>query len=226
MIKLTKKNENATIKLNKNVLENIKVTAIWEDNGDDFADNDDLDLRAGILMKNGEVYFLDCDNSGDINFPPYAIHHGDIKEASKDHPGKEVMEINPYISKILKQDIAIVFSVYSAITNGPVSIASLNPKMQVSFGGQSVSCELADVADSKGSYTYVIGHIEISDDLVKIIPGGQSSPKGSESTPWIYRKTNMVHIDFTGPSVFKGSKNRKRSLFSKLFNTKYYKNIS
>lgn len=220
MISLNKADATASIDLTKQGADNyLTVRALWTDNGDGRDDNDDLDLRAAILLPNGDVHFLDCDNEGSMNASPFAKHMGDIQSASDDDPGEEVIRVNKSIGQNGK--IAIVFSVYSAVSNGAVSIASLKPKMEIRFGDEVVECELKKINFSKNSYTYVVGTAIIDQGRVVISPGGMNSPFGSESTPWPTWKGKQVDVDFSGPKVFKGKRNsQSKELFGGFFGKK------
>ncbi|PMC11655.1 stress response protein TerZ, partial [Klebsiella aerogenes] len=48
--------------------------------------------------------------------------------------------INPEISRLAGGKVALVCSVYSAVSNGAVSVASLKPKMRMEYGDRVVEC--------------------------------------------------------------------------------------
>lgn len=216
MISLNKGTETVRLSLSK-ASPTIKIKAIWRDNGDD-RDNDDLDLRAGILLPDGKMHFLDCERPGSLNEFPYIQHEGDVQTASEQEPGNEVILMSKDISKKIGGKVAVVFSVYSAVSNGAVSIASLRPKMEIEFGDQKVECELAFNDTSKVTYTYVIGLVEVDGDEVAISPCGMISRPTSEKTPWLRWDEGKASVAFDGPPVMKGRNNAvgKVSLFGKL----------
>ena len=118
----------------------IKVSATWVDNGDG-QDNDDLDLRIGILRPDGRMSIIQApDKRGALDSDPYVFHTGDVVSASTSAPGIETVEINPAISHRMGGKVALVCSVYSAVSNGAVSVASLKPKMRMEYGDQVVEC--------------------------------------------------------------------------------------
>lgn len=220
-VTLTKTGASSHISLAKRAGGIVKITATWIDNGDNRADNDDLDLRAGILMPDGSMHWLAASHPGTLQDMPYARHMGDVLGASKDAPGTEIIEVDPSISHKLGGPVAMVFSVYSAVSNGAVSIASLRPVMSVEHAGNIVNCEFGfpDGNAAKGVYTYVIGTILIDKNDLEVRLSGLTSRSGSENTPWIERHGSEISTTFDGSPVFKkgrtmlarmmGSKTRK-----------------
>ncbi|MEK7434673.1 MAG: hypothetical protein AABZ74_16180 [Cyanobacteriota bacterium] len=224
MISLTKKEESYKILLDKNSEDIIIATAQWVDNGDG-QENDDLDLRAGLLLPDGKMVMIHCDSPGDLENKPYILHLGDIKEASLNKPGQEIMKVNPKISKHYNAPIAIVFSVYSAIDNGAVSVASLKPKMKIEYKDKIVECaydfssspinqneklgffsKISNKFKSFGNsyiYTYVLGIVIIKDNEVEIMPSGLTSKPSSEATPQLKWNNNTIITTVDGPSLFK-----------------------
>ncbi|MFJ2548245.1 TerD family protein [Pseudomonas sp. NPDC087612] len=184
----------------------IKVSATWVDNGDG-RDNDDLDLRIGILRPDGRMSIIQApDKRGALGSDPYVFHTGDVVSASASAPGVETVEINPEISHLMGGRVALVCSVYSAVDNGAVSVASLKPKMRMEYGDQIVECafEFKSGFFSSMVYTYVLGTIEIEGDAITISPSGITSKTGSEATPWLTRKGGNLELTVDGPQVFKG----------------------
>ena len=208
-ITLTKPNDSHRLSLAKSS-EPIRVTARWIDNGDAKDDNDDLDLRAGLLMPDGQMLWVACSHPGGLGGPPYARHLGDVRSASVDAPGEEIIEVSPEISQQAGGPVALIFSVYSAISNGPVSIASLKPEMSIEYGSERVDCALDFRADPnatrKGVYTYVIGVVEIDGADVSIRPSGMVSDPGSEKTPWLSWDGARAVETMDGAPVFKDGK--------------------
>lgn len=221
MITLTKIGEKHSISLDKNSDDIITVKAEWIDNNDGDSGNDDLDLRAGLLLPNGEMKMIHCRDSGKINEKPYIEHMGDVTSASKNNPGQEIMKVNAKISEFYKGPIAIVFSVYSAISNGAVSVASLKPKMKIEYKDQVIECAydfsskneapkgffkklFGSISSDKYIYTYVIGTVKIIGNEVEISPSGQTSKPHSEATPklkWI--NGNDLELTIDGEHLFK-----------------------
>jgi len=208
MVTLQKASDKSKITLDKSSSE-IIATASWIDNGDARSDNDDLDLRAGILFPNGKMGIVHCSNSGSLQKEPYVLHTGDVKTASKEKPGEETIKVNANISVNYGGPVAIVFSVYSAIANGPVAIASLKPVMRLQYQNQVIKCSLDFTKDhnalKKHVYTYVIGIVTINQNEVEIMPGGMVSKPASEATPWLeWNKMGNPKITMDGPAVMKG----------------------
>ena len=184
----------------------IRVSATWVDNGDG-CDNDDLDLRIGILRPDGRMSIIQApDKRGAFDADPFVFHTGDVVSASASAPGVETVEINPAISQLMGGKVALVCSVYSAVDNGAVSVASLKPKMRMEYGNQVVECafEFKGGFFSSMIYTYVIGQIEIDQNHIVLSPSGATSKTGSEATPWLTRKGEKLEITMDGPHVFKG----------------------
>lgn len=184
----------------------IRVSATWVDNGDDD-DNDDLDLRIGILRPDGRMSFIQApDKSGAFDIDPFVFHTGDVVSASDSAPAIETVDINPAISPQMGGKVALVCSVYSALDNGAVSVASLKPKMRMEYGNQVVECafEFQDDEFSSTVYTYVIGLIEIDLDHIELSPSGITSESTSEATPWLTRQGDKLVLTMDGPEVFKG----------------------
>ncbi|WP_347900858.1 TerD family protein [Pseudomonas purpurea] len=184
----------------------IRVSATWIDNGDG-QDNDDLDLRIGILRPDGRMSIIQApDKRGAFDADPFVFHTGDVVSASTSAPGIETVEINPAISQRMGGKVALVCSVYSAVGNGAVSVASLKPKMRMEYGDQVVECafEFKSGFFSSAIYTYVIGLIEIDLDHIELSPSGATSKTGSEATPWLTRKGEKLQLTMDGPHVFKG----------------------
>jgi tellurite resistance protein TerA len=205
---LTKPNQTYKVSLHKtsDAPKKILVSATWIDNGDQY-DNDDLDLRVGILLPDGSMKIIQApDKPGAFNALPYVFHTGDVRKASATVPGIENIEVNPEISKYLGGRVALVFSVYSAISNGAVAIASLQPKMRMEYGDQIIECALNPKNSSASSnvYTYVIGLIEIDQDQISLQASGATTEPGSEATPWLQWHWGKVKMSLDGPAVFKG----------------------
>lgn len=103
----------------------IKVSATWVDNNDGL-DNDDLDLRIGILRPNGQMSIIQApERAGSFDQAPYVLHQGDVITASVKEPATETVHINPRISHLLGGKVALVCSVYSALANGAVSAVTV-----------------------------------------------------------------------------------------------------
>ncbi len=208
VVNLKKADSTFKVDLSKSAGE-IVATAQWIDNGDRRSDNDDLDLRAGILFPDGRMSMVTCKNTQSLQKAPYISHDGDVKSASRSKPGQEVMRVNSKIGDFSAGDVAIVFSIYSAVSNGPVSIASLKPKMKLNFGAQTVECELDFLKNASAKlplvYTYVIGLAIIRNGQIEISPGGQVSKPMSEATPWLeWDEKGEVKVTMNGPMVVKG----------------------
>ncbi len=202
MITLKKPNEKASISLSKgsNSEQFIKVSATWEGRGD-------LDLRAGILLPNGETHFIDCNNAGDINSMPYIKHLGDIVNANS---GEEVILVNKDIAKHHGGAVHIIFSVYSAVTNGNVSIKQLKPKLAITGASDEVSCDFFCKGGADSCYTYTLAVISLEENKATIRADQQLSKSGSENTPWITLSKGEVKVDYTGNPVFKSGTRSKQ----------------
>ena len=215
-ITLTKANQKHRISLEKaaSAPHKITVKATWTDNGDGDDDNDDLDLRVGILLPSGKMTFIQApDRSGYFDASPYVRHLGDVTSASMAAPAMEVVEVNPKISQLLGGPVALVFSVYSALANGAVSVGSMAPKMVMEYGGQVVECAFdfknSAAARKSNIYTYVIGVVEIDGDSIVLSPSGQTTDPDMEWTPWLTRAGSTVKVSMDGPAVFKGNMEQK-----------------
>lgn len=224
-VTLSKKGASSRITLDKHVGGIIRITATWIDNGDNRSDNDDLDLRAGVLVPDGSMHWLAASHPGRLAEMPYARHLGDVRSATKDAPGTETIEVDSAISHKLCGPVGMVFSVYSAISNGPVSIASLKPVMSIEYGGKVVDCEYSfpDGKEANRVYTYVIGTILIDKDDLDVRLSGLTSARGSENTPWIVRDGRNLIVTFDGCPVFK----KGRTMFARMIGagTKKYANL-
>lgn len=208
MITLEKTGDRTKIVLDKSGAE-IIATARWTDNGDANGSNDDLDLRAGILFPNGKMSIVHCGDPGALQQAPFVLHTGDVKAASAAQPGQETLKVNADISVKYGGPVAIVFSVYSAVANGAVSIASLKPVMRLQYQQQIIDCALDFTKDPQalrdGVYTYVIGMAVINGQEIEIMPGGMVSEPRSEATPWLeWDKKGSPKITMDGPAVMKG----------------------
>lgn len=185
------------------------VEAIWIDNGDNRSDNDDLDLRVGLLVEGeSEMHYVHAPKQkGSLKKFPYIKHMGDVKGASKNAPGVERVEINCDIAKLIGRRVGIVFSVYSAVSNGVVSISSLQPKMRMTYGDQSVECifnpSISPKAKSRFIYTYVIGTAVIDEQGIVIEHSGQTSKRMSEATPRLKWKGGKLVVTVDGTPMFK-----------------------
>jgi tellurite resistance protein TerA len=211
-ITLTKANQKHRISLEKTASapRTITVKARWTDNGDGDDGNDDLDLRVGILLPSGKMTFIQApDHSGAFDASPYVRHLGDVTSTSLAAPATETVEVNPKIGQLLGGPVALVFSVYSAVANGAVSIGSMAPKMVMEYGNQTVECAFdfknSAAALESNIYTYVIGVVEIDGDSISLSPSGQTSDPDAEWTPWLTRAGSSTKVTMDGPAVFKGS---------------------
>lgn len=212
-ITLTKPGQSHSLTLEKGASAPRKmiVRATWVDNGDDSDDNDDLDLRVGILLADGRMRFICApDRVGNFDIEPFIRHTGDVISASLMEPATETVEVNPAIAQSCGGKVALVFSVYSAVSNGAVSVASLRPTMRMEYGQQIVECAF-DFTKTKAAfddsvYTYVIGIAIIDKNSIRLEPSGMTSSPGSESTPWLeWNGSKGVKLSMNGPVVFKGA---------------------
>ena len=138
---------------------------------------------------------------------PFIRHLGDVTGASTSEPGVERVEINSDIAKLIGGRVGIVFSVYSAISNGAVSIASLQPKMRMQYGDQIVECvfnpSVSAKAKSSYVYTYVIGTAVIDQQGIVIEHSGQTSKLHSEDTPRLHWQQGKLSTTIDGEPMFK-----------------------
>ncbi|WP_304526938.1 hypothetical protein [Halomonas sp. I5-271120] len=217
MINLTKPDETASIDLSKGN-EDLVVKAQWVDN-DDGKDNDDLDLRCTILMPDQKAYLVDGEYRGSLQAMPFTVHHGDVQSASIDAPGEEVITVARNIAKQAGGPVALCFSVYSALANGNVSVAELQPKMKMSYGSQEVVCQYDFNRDAQSKrsdiYTYVIGYAIVTEEEVILAPSGKTAKPGQEETPWLSWQGDSLEVDITGPAVFKGAQASKAARYNK-----------
>jgi tellurite resistance protein TerA len=210
-VTLDKPGSEHRINLTKGGNDNLVVEAIWIDNGDASANNDDLDLRVGILAQySKEMSYIHApEQSGRLSSMPYVQHQGDVKVASINEPGKETVLVNPHIAKHYGGKVALVFSVYSAITNGAVSIASLQPKMRMQYQDQVIECVFNIKASPKAKsnlvYTYVIGIAIIDEHGITLQHSGETSKRMSEATPKLTWKGDKVALKMDGAAMFKPS---------------------
>lgn len=208
-VTLDKPGSEHRINLSKGGTDHLVVEAIWLDNGDASADNDDLDLRVGILAYNSKdmSYIHAPAQMGSLSSMPFIQHQGDIKVASINEPGKETVLVNPTIAKHYGGKVALVFSVYSAVSNGMVSIASLQPKMRMQYQDQVVECVFNIKASPKAKsnlvYTYVIGIAIIDEQGITLQHSGEVSKRMSEATPRLIWKADKVELKVDGAAMFK-----------------------
>lgn len=215
-ISLTKNSPPAKISLAKDVASNatIEVSTMWYDNGDGNSGNDDLDLRVGLLMPDGRMTMIHGGgDAGSLTGKPFIQHGGDVRVV-QGSVGIEKVNVNPNISNNFGGKVAIVFSVYSAVGNGAVSVASLKPKMEIKTKESVVTCEFNTSVDNDPSiYTYVIGIIEIDGDKLTVKQLGMTSEPRSEETPWINRDdSGEAYVQINGPHHFKGERISKNSV--------------
>lgn len=208
-ISLTKDSAPAKISLTKDMEEGnmIELSAIWYDNGDGNSDNDDLDLRVGLLLPDGRMTLIQGGGDlGSLTKKPFIEHSGDV-QVVQGSEGIEKVKINPNISKLFGGKVAIVVSVYSAISNGAVSVASLKPKMEIKTKDSHITCEFnTSVSNNPVIYTYVIGMIVIDGDNLIVKQLGTRSKPMSEATPWLtWNNEELPEIAVIGPSHFKGN---------------------
>lgn len=217
MINLTKADETASIDLSKGT-DDLTVSATWVDN-DDGKDNDDLDLRCTILMPDQTAYLVDGEYRGNLQATPFTYHHGDVQSASVDAPGEEVITVVRDIAKRAGGPVALCFSVYSALNNGQVSVAELQPQMRMKCGSQEVVCHYDFNQDAKAKrsdiFTYVIGYAIVTENEVILAPSGKTSKPGEEETPWLTWKGDDLEVDIVGPAVFKGAQAKRAAAYNK-----------
>lgn len=209
-LSLNKDSKPTTISLKKNVEDNsmIEVSAKWYDNGDGNSGNDDLDLRVGLLLPDGRMTMVHSAELGNLNQKPYIAHLGDV-QVVQGSEGVEKVQVNPKISQLLGGKVAIVFSVYSAVGNGVVSVASLRPIMEIKTKDHLIHCEFnTAISNNSSIYTYVIGMIVIDGDELTIKQLSTTSKPSSEDTPWLeWDKNNVLPtMEIKGPKNFKGQR--------------------
>ncbi len=210
-VTLTKPGERHVVSLVKGAAapKKLLVRATWQDNGDSNSNNDDLDLRVGLLLPDGRMKLITApDRPGAFDSAPFVRHMGDVQVASAKQPATETVEVNPALAQLSGGRVALVFSVYSAVGNGAVSVASLKPIMRMEYGEQVVECAFdfngSKAARDSSVYTYVIGTAIIDGDQISLGPSGQTSEPGSENTPWLHWDGERVRISMDGPIFFKG----------------------
>lgn len=210
-ISLTKAGQTHKVSLEKGAgaPKKLIVRATWTDNGDGNDDNDDLDLRVGLLLPDGRMRFIQApDTSGSFDAMPYVRHLGDVTGASGKQPATETVEVNPALAQFYSGTVGLVFSVYSAVANGAVSVASMQPKMVMEYGAQIVECAFdfrsSPAAKDDTVYSYVIGLARVTPDSIILEPSGKTSEPGSEATPWLTWHGDALSLQFNGPAVFKG----------------------
>jgi tellurite resistance protein TerA len=210
-VTLTKAGERHVVSLIKSAgaPSKLVVRASWVDNGDDDDGNDDLDLRVGILLPDGRMKFVTApERSGAFDSAPFVRHLGDVTKVEGTLPATETVEVNPAIAQLSGGRVALVFSVYSAVANGAVSVASLKPRMRMEYGDQVVECAFdfrrGKHAGDSAVYTYVIGTAVIDADRITLGPSGRTSAPHSEQTPWLQWYGNDARLTMDGPVVFKG----------------------
>ena len=220
-ISLTKAGQTHKVSLEKGAGAPSKLTvkATWVDNGDGDDDNDDLDLRVGILLPNGKMRFIQApDTPGNFGAMPFVRHLGDVVSASGKEPATETVEVNPALAKHYGGTVGLVFSVYSAVANGAVSVASMRPKMVMQYGEQIVECaydfRLSKAAEDDSVYTYVIGIARVTQDSIILEPSGKTSEPQSEATPWLSWQGENLRLAFNGPVVFKGENKEDEDAFN------------
>tara|TARA_B100000749_G_scaffold266199_1_gene242012 strand:+ start:169 stop:855 length:687 start_codon:yes stop_codon:yes gene_type:complete len=194
VITLTKPNQTATINLKKTSDTNeIRVSTFWKGAGD-------LDLRAALLLPNGEMHFLDCNYYGSKDSKPYAKHLGDILNTNS---GEEVIVVNKDIAKHFGGEVHIVFSVYSAISNGDISIEQLAPSLKIEGAGDDVACDFYTKGNSGSCYTYTLAVVSFKEDSLTVTSQQLLSPRSSENTPWITLTKEGPTVAYTGNPIFK-----------------------
>lgn len=210
-ISLTKAGQTHKVSLAKGAgaPKKLIVRATWTDNGDGDDDNDDLDLRVGMLLPDGRMRFIQApERAGSFDVMPYVLHRGDVTGATGKQPATETVEVNPSLAQFYGGTVGLVFSVYSAVGNGAVSVASMRPKMVMEYGEQVVECAFdfrqSPAAEDDTVYTYVIGLARVSADSIVLEPSGRTSEPDSEATPWLRWQGDALQLDFNGPVVFKG----------------------
>jgi len=206
---LTKPNQSERVSLAKSGGGKLMVSATWVDNGDASDDNDDLDLRVGLLLPNGQFRMIWAPGEvGAYDRAPFVRHLGDVRKASLTEPGTEKVEVNPRIARELGGRVALVFSVYSAVSNGIVSVPSLRPRMRMECGDQVVECAFDFMSkrleDEDFIYTYVLGTALIDGDTIELRPSGLTSEPASEETPRLsWRPDGGIDVTVDGPELFK-----------------------
>ncbi len=208
-ISLDKAGQTHRIDLTNREEKLLTVEATWVDNGDGFDNNDDLDLRVGILIfgRKEMQYIFAPHQQGSLNSFPYIRHLGDITSATVNQPATERVEVNVDIAKLIGTKVGLVFSVYSAVSNGLVSIASLQPKMRMQYGNQIVECifnpEVSPAARSQNVYTYIIGLAIIDESGITLQHSGLTSRPNSEDTPRLIWQGNQLDVKVDGNPFFK-----------------------
>lgn len=227
-ISLNKDNKKIAISLSKDSSSNqmIEVSTKWFDNGDGNAGNDDLDLRVGLLLPDGRMTLIHAGELGSLDKKPYIQHSGDV-QVVQGSEGVEKVLVNPKISHLLGGKVGIVFSVYSAVSNGAVSVASLRPMMELKTKDHFIQCEFnKSTSKNPTIYTYVIGMIVIDGDNLTVEQLGVTSKMMSEATPWLEwdKGSDMPVMEIKGPQHFKGQKISENSSGG-LFGKKSYRYI-
>ena len=211
MLRLEKKQPSQEISLAQAVGP-LTFMAEWEHPDD--TRQDDLDLRAGILLPDGRMRWLAASHPGALDSAPHARHLGDAVATEDGCRQREVIEVDPQISRSAGGPVAIVFSVYSATSSGKVPITSLRPGVRILHEGGEIDARLEPRdTTSRGVYTYILCVADFVGDKVEIRPSGMTSPRGSEATPWLRRRHGELLESFDGVPVYK----RGRGFLGRLF---------
>lgn len=193
--------QSASVNLAGDISSNrgIEVKVSWEGQAD-------LDLRAGLLLPDGRMALIVAENAKSLAEKPFVAHSGDVAGRGG-QTSSESIRINPLIGSFLKGRVALVFAVHSPAANGPVSVADLKPRMEVSTSEGYFECSFAP-SGKAGSlvYTYVIGMVAISAGKMKIKQLGAASQPGSEATPWLEwdGREPFPAMSWAGPAHVKG----------------------
>lgn len=200
MISLNKDGQSHAISLSKGE-DLIVAKAFWNTSAD-------LDLRVSVLDAKGEVHYFDGNNAPRLDAAPFIQHMGDVQSGTDG--GMEEMRLSPKkMAEHFGGKCAVVFSVYSAVDNGPVSVATMAPTMTVSGGGETVECDLkaqaGAAAQQSNVYTYVVGMVTVEGDTVTVQAVDLASEPGSEQTPWPTWNGQSPSVQIGGPGVTKNA---------------------
>lgn len=213
MLTLNTSHDLVCLNVNTSHINPLKITPTWSDNKNKSTYNNDIEFRCSLLSPNNKMFLIDSNNDGNFHYKPYIYYN------NNDHS----IDINPLISNNMKGKVALAFSLYSSMLNGPVAITSLDPIINIGYDGQKIVTKVDPVSKFNNVYvyTYIVCLLVIQYDKIYITPCGVSSQPHSDSSPWMTWNQDrlMPKITMDGPCI---TKHLNKTNIFQMFSSKKY----
>ncbi|MES2571058.1 MAG: TerD family protein, partial [Verrucomicrobiota bacterium] len=183
----------------------LSATLLWTLPEDALNERELLELRIGLLARDGRVFAIHKEEPGSLENEPFIL----LEETPPVSVDGDRVQLRADLSGLFHGKAAVVFSVYLSVETERFPLANLEPVLRFETGGQMVELAYDFQSDLKANrddvYTCVVGLAVFREGEVELtIPALCSEPE-SESTPWLtWGLDGQARISMNGPWVITG----------------------